>query len=221
MDQQTPKYGIVLLAFAVACALTYWIRLKPVPAVIDVDLGGLPITLGDWHGEDAAVDEETRKGIGADELVSRIYSDGSLDDVALLVVYRKYGRRGFVHRPEMCFPAAGYEIIGKGHTKVPYGSRDVDAIRVVAQKEGDKVVILYWYVSGERTVADFARQQLLMALDRLSPHKYGWAFIRVTCPVLYSEEDAVERMRSFLNVTSGPLKQTLTHSQHSDAGSGD
>jgi EpsI family protein len=213
MDQQTPKYWLVLVAFIVACAATFWIKLKPVEARFSADLASLPMTIGSWQGETAPVDAEVEKSLEADGLISRIYTGEMGDTVQLLVVYRKYGRRGFVHRPEMCFPAAGYEIVSKSLTTVPYHGRKVQATKIIAQKDGGSVVILYWYASGERTEASFVKQQVWMAMDRLKPYKYGWAFIRVTCPVVYSESDTMDRLQDFLSAASRPLTNTLTRSR--------
>lgn len=218
MVQQTPKYGIVLAAFVVACAVTYWIGLRPVPAIFDADLKSLPMKLDSWQGSDLPLDAVTRRILGADEVISRSYTDELPEPVNLLVVYRKYGRRDFAHRPEACFPASGYEIVVKRHAKVPYGGKDVDAIQVIAQKEEERVLILYWFASGGKTEANFAKQQLLMALDRLSPRKFGWAFIRVTCPVFYSDEDTMQRIRTFMSTASRPLEDALTQAKHRDSG---
>jgi EpsI family protein len=208
----------VLAAFAVACAVTYYISFKPVQAVFDADLNSLPMRLDSWQGRDLPLDAETRKILGADEVISRSYGDDLPDDVSLLVVYRKYGRRDFAHRPEMCFPASGYEIVAKRHAKVPYGGRDIDAMQVVAQKGDERVLILYWFASGGKTEANFAKQQLWMALDRLTPHKFGWAFIRLTCPVYYSDEDTMRRVRGFMSTASRPLEDALTKARDRDSG---
>lgn len=211
MAEQTPKYGLVLIMFAAACVLTYAVRLQPVRALQNADLKSLPMKIGDWRGEDWALDPKIEKSLGADDVISRSYNDGLPDNVVLFVIYRKYGRREFVHRPEACYPAAGYEITSKGYTTVPYAGRQITAYKVVAQKnEFDKQVIVYWFVSGKRTEASFVKQQIWMALDRIRPRKYGWAFVRIACPVIYSEEDALGRIREFLSKASAHLEKTLT-----------
>ena len=119
--------------------------------------------------------------MGADSYLCRSYSEPDSNEyLQLLVVYRKYGRRGFVHRPEMCYPASGYELATNGYTTVPYNGKNVKAVEITATNEADKQLVIYWYASGERTQANFVWQQVSMALDRLQPRKYGWAFIRLS-----------------------------------------
>jgi EpsI family protein len=128
----------------------------------------------------------------------------------MLIVYRKYGRRDFAHRPELCYPAAGWEITGKTYTKMFYNGKAIDARLVTAEKDIGREVIAYWFASGDRTEANFAKQQLWMAMDRMQDRRYGWAFIRINVPVLYSDEEALEAARSFLKEMDKPLMKALT-----------
>jgi EpsI family protein len=138
--------------------------------------------------------------------------------LGLLVVYRRYGRRDFAHRPEACYPAAGWEITGKRSTRVPYAGKNVDAVEVAARRGDVREVVVYWFASGRRTEANYIRQQVTMALDRLRPHKYGWAFIRVNSRVTVSEEATLSDIRRFLRTASGPLFTALTRSQSRSSG---
>ena len=211
MDKRTPNYKLVLAILVVVCAATYWARLKPVRVLFTADLDALPKAVGSWTGRDLAIDQPIRQSMNADRILARTYTNAGGDfGITLWIVYRKFGRRDFVHRPEMCYPAAGWEITGKGRTTVPHGGRDIQAVKITAERGFDREVIVYWFASGERTEASFARQQLLMALDRLRTQKYGWAFIRVNCPIADTEEDTLKQIRAFLSAASTPLSNVLT-----------
>jgi len=210
MDQRTPNYKLILGILVVVCAATYWARLKPVRVLFTADLDALPKAIGSWTGADMPVEQPIREILNADKILSRSYVNTDEDSgLSLWIVYRKFGRRDFAHRPEMCYPASGWEITGKGRTTVPYGGRDIQAVKVVAEKGLDSEVIVYWFASGERTEASFAKQQLWMALDRLRTQKYGWAFIRVSCLITDTEENALKRIRGFLSAASIPLAKVL------------
>lgn len=214
MVKRTPKYYPVLIMLIISTAITYWIHSRPVKVLYTANLAALPANMNGWHGKDAKLDASTKQALDADEVLSRNYINQSMDaGLNLLVVYRKLGRRGFAHRPEMCYPAQGWEIISKSYTTVPYGGKDVQAVRVVAQKNDEKDVIIYWFASGRKVEASFVKQQLWMALDRLQTRKYGWAFIRISSPVIISEDDTMKQIRSFVKSASNPLIGTLTGSQ--------
>jgi len=211
MGKRTPNYLVVLLLFVVAGAATYHVRGRPVKVTFAANLAAFPMKLGTWQGVNDEMTPEVQKGIGADSVVARTYTQpGSDYYMGLLVAYRKYGRRGFVHRPEMCYPAAGWEIVGQGYANVPYNGRNTRAVKIVAEKQDAKEVVLYWFASGERVEANYVRQQLWMALDRLQTQKYGWAFIRINSPVITSEEDTLRQIREFMASASDPLVRVLT-----------
>lgn len=217
MVKSKPNYLIVFLMFLTAAGATHWIRSRADTVLFDADPASMPIVLGTWTGEDAQLAVDTQSALEADEVLYRRYVESSeLQPLDFLVVYRKYGRRGFVHRPEMCYPAAGWEIVHKSYTTVPYGGRDIQSVKIVAQKDQEQEVIVYWFASGDQVEANFVKQQIRMAMDRLHPRKYGWAFIRISSPVVVSEEETMRHIREFVKTASEPLTDTLTgaHSQH-------
>lgn len=214
MVKPAPNYFLVLLMFLIAAAGTYWVSSKPVKVLYNPDMDSFPRSIGSWNGNNLDLDAETKKVLDADEVLFRKYaSDSSNTDMGLLVVFRKFGRRGFAHRPEMCYPASGWEIISKSYTTVPYGGKNIQAFKVVAQKDNAKEIIVYWFASGQQVEANFAKQQLWMSLDRLKTKKYGWAFIRINSPVVSTEDDTMKQIRSFVRTASSPLMSTLTGSQ--------
>lgn len=220
MGKRSPNYIIVIALLVVTATISYWVRYKPVEALHTPDLTAFPRTIGPWTGEDQAMTEDVAEGIEADEYLWRVYlDDDDLNYLGLLVVYRKYGRRGFVHRPEMCYPAAGWELPTKRYVTLPYNGDQVKARLVNATRADEKELVLYWFVSGDRIEGSYVKQQYLMALDRMQTNKYGWAFVRINVPVIYSEEDALEHVRKFLGMASGPLQDALLQSasRHSRA----
>ncbi len=210
MAEQKPKYIVVLLMLVAAGIVGCLIRSQPAEAKFSADFTSFPKRIGPYRGTDQLIDKQTLADIDADSYLCRIYSEpGSDQYLQLLIVYRKYGRRGFVHRPERCYPAQGYELVTQGYTTVPYNRKRVGAVKITARSESDRQLIIYWYASGERTQANFIWQQLAMALDRLQPRKYGWAFIRLSVSMPNSEKDALAQAGRFLQDADKPLTTCL------------
>ncbi|MCL5103632.1 MAG: EpsI family protein [Armatimonadetes bacterium] len=211
MVKRPPNYLLVLIILIVSNGISYWAYCRPPVVLSDAAFGLVPMNIGDWQGQDIMMDEQTRKDIGADQVFFRTYSRSNGDrPVEVLVVYRKYGRRGFVHRPELCYPGSGFQISDKRLTKIPYAGVETEAITLNARKDDYKEVVLYWFASGKRLESNYLRQQYLMAFDRLQTQKYGWAFIRINSPVTKSEDDTIKEIRAFLSVASEPLFKSLT-----------
>jgi len=211
MAEPKPNYILVIVLTLVAAAASQWINTRSPEPTFVAPLNRFPTEVGSWRGSDIEVNRATVASMKADKYLWRQYSDSKTGQpLGLLVIYRKYGRREFSHRPELCYPALGWELIRKTYTTVPFDGRQIRARLVIAEKQGAREVVAYWFASGHRTEANFVKQQLRMALDRLQRQRYGWAFIRINLPVMYSDLDALQRMRGFLRTGEKPLMEALT-----------
>jgi EpsI family protein len=188
----------------------YWSDTKTPSIDFSAKLANLPMNIDKWHGRDVALTGVVRNALNADDILSRQYLDPVTQQrLGLLIVYRKYGRRDFAHRPELCYPASGYELPEKTYTTVPYNGKDVSARMVVAEKNDTREIVMYWFASGNRTESNYVKQQLWMSLDRLQKQKYGWAFIRVNVPVIYNNDASMDAARDFLHAAEEPLMKVL------------
>ncbi len=147
----------------------------------------------------------------ADSYVDREYVNSNTGQrVELLVVYRRYGRREFAHRPELCFPAAGYSIQKNGPMPLHWAGRDVPAVYITANRQGEQNNLAYFFASGKRTESDFIRQQIWMAFERLIPNKNGWTFIRLQSPTVTTSQDAVAAQQDFMRAIAPDLERVIT-----------
>lgn len=210
MAEHTRRYVITaLLTIGTAC-LSGFISQRQADVGFSARLDTLPMRVGPWMGQDVRMDAGTRNALSADSLLLRVYTHSTTRrQIGLLIVYRKYGRREFAHRPELCYPAAGWEIVRKAYTKMPYAGRDVTARLVVAEKGGSRESIAYWFASGHRTEANYVKQQARMALDRMHKHRYGWAFVRTNIPEACGRTEAVDLTREFVRDLERPLAKVL------------
>ncbi len=205
------RYVLIVSLIAASAVCSQILASKTPQVMFSPRLSTLPLQIDTWKGRDLELTQEISKALNADTIINRQYNDTQTGmPIGLLAVYRKYGRRDFAHRPELCYPAAGWEIIKKDYTTVRYNGKDIQARLVIAQKDRYRDVILYWFASGDRTEANFAKQQLWMALDRVQPRKYGWAFIRINAPVIYSDEDTLSQARLFMECADKPFVSLLT-----------
>lgn len=213
MVKRAPNYALVLVLILVTALVAYRLREKPMPVLLNSQLASFPLSLPNWVGQDVGIPAEVRSLLNADDVLSRNYASAETGEAAgLLVVYRKYGRRDFIHRPELCYPSQGWKIVESGRTRMPYNGNEVQATKVVAEKDGAREIIVYWFASGSRTESNYLKQQYLMALDRFQTQKYGWAFVRINCAVMYSDAETIKTMRDLAASASQPLVSILTGS---------
>jgi EpsI family protein len=214
MAKRSPNYVVILVLLLAATTITYWARLRPPIVIAGAHLNSLPTVLGRWsrQGQDGEVEKDILAGWGVspDNFLIRTYANPRGDSVELLVVYKGLDRRGW-HLSEMCFTGSGFNVT-QGLAHVPYAGHTVSAVELVAvdSQTSARKVAVYLFACGKHTESSFLKQQASMALSRLRPPKYGWAYVRVTTPALGSEEDAMSSIRDFLKVASGPLVKALT-----------
>jgi EpsI family protein len=221
-----PSAVVPALLLGVAAAISIALAIRPSAQASAADVTQLPLEIAEWRGVDRPIDDQTMKQQEADSFLYRRYVRPTGEVLDFMVVYRRYGRREFAHRPDQCYPAGGYIITQKDVTTLPWAGRDDPAVRLEADGhlvelgDGQRGVpdetVSYVFVSGNRSESDFLRQQLWMALERLMPNKNGWTFLRLSVPHIRRDgssltaEEAVAVQRDFLNAVGPELRRILT-----------
>ena len=115
----------------------------------------LPTVLGTWHSiGEAHLDPETLKLAGSSDHIIRSYTDSKTGEtVSVLVVYG-LAYSVFGHSPEVCYPAGGYQAVGKAEdhefslpgsaTPVRYRSKFFSKT-VASVTRSHEVLWLFWH----------------------------------------------------------------------------
>jgi len=114
-------------------------------------LAGLPMRLGDWQGVDLPIQNSFALP-AADEVLSRSYVPiGERQGVSLYVGTGIRFRDLMGHRPEACYPAAGWVLLDEKSLSLPLrDGRSLDCRLTCFQREGldsDTITVLNCYVS--------------------------------------------------------------------------
>ncbi len=76
-------------------------------------LSALPLHLGEWTGHEIQLDPRVVRATDTEDHVSRVYArPGSLEALSLFVGYGVRLRDLSRHRPEVCYPSAGWTLEG-------------------------------------------------------------------------------------------------------------
>ena len=193
------------------------------------DVTLLPTAFGSWvmtgsektDPKNLSLGDATAQALALDSYTQRTYMNRATGrQIVLLLEYRRLGRGAFNHRPEACYPAAGYAMTGRTTTPIIYGGRPAEAVTIVADYQGHQgrshQVLLYWFTTGRRVESNFLKQQVEMALGRLQPDKNGWAFVRLVCErrpgdnVATFNADALAAEKDFVRQASPAIIQTIS-----------
>ncbi|MCP3730831.1 EpsI family protein [Sphingomonas sp. MG17] len=104
-----------------------------------------------------------------EQLLTRVYSAADAAAVMLVLAYSSVQEgRLQVHRPEVCYPAAGFRILSNEVKYVPLGQgRMLPARFLVAEREDRRECIIYWTRVGDALPTRWRDQRIAMAKSNL------------------------------------------------------
>jgi EpsI family protein len=187
---------------------------EPVP--IRESFVTFPMELGPWRGSRSQdFTKEILDVLGVDEYLNRAYRTDKAY-LGLYVGYYQSQRQGdAIHSPLNCLPGAGWEPISRSYLPVtvqatPGGpTQEISINRYLIRKGLDTQVVLYWYQSHGRVVANEYASKVYMVWDAIRSNRTDAAMVRIVSPVLGSgateadaERAAVEFVKTIFPLLS-------------------
>lgn len=179
-------------------------------------LAEVPLGLDAWEGRDLPrLSADILQVLGADDYLNRMYVRQSRDVVSLYVGFYQSQRNGdTIHSPMNCLPGAGWQPMTTAAVEVPLsdGSAAIHAKRVLIQKGPDRQVVLYWYQSHGRSIANEYVSKAYMIYDAFRLNRSDAALVRVVSPVLSSEsseDPALQRAVDFVQAFAPRIERFL------------
>lgn len=162
--------GVLSLAAVAGLGAAVW---KPRAKLADtrppIKLDTLfPTRFGDWSADLnvpvqlVSPDQQAVLDKIYNQTLSRVYVDSTGQRVMLSVAYggdQSDGTRA--HRPEVCYPAQGFQIMQSGTGDLALQSGKVLPVRQLIAKQGARIEpITYWITVGDRTTLSGTEQKL-------------------------------------------------------------
>jgi EpsI family protein len=173
-----------------------------------------PTRIGDWSGRKLAdFDQRVLDILGVDEYLNWTLTRGSAH-VGLYVGYWGSQRHGdTIHSPLNCLPGSGWQPVSRGILPIAVSGeggapRTIGVNRIVIEKGLDRQLVLYWYQSHNRIVANEYAGKVYTVLDAIRYNRSDAAMIRIVRPIagnsfqaeLAAERDAVDAVRALFPV---------------------
>jgi EpsI family protein len=189
----------IVLALLFAAGL-YGTRAGSAETVVPREsLAALPVTLGDWHGQEAApLADDVLAQLGVDDYVNRQYLRPGFAPVGVYVGYYASQRQGdTIHSPQNCLPGAGWRPVETGVTSLQAGGRTVPVNQFVIQKGLDRQVVFYWYQGRGRVIANEYQNKALLMLDAARLHRTNGGLVRMISPIVSTADAAKAELSAF------------------------
>ena len=157
----------------------------PVPG----PLKNLPSEFGSWKlAQIGVVDDDTLSVLRADDVVSRDYVSGNTQANLFLAYFRTQRAGAAPHSPRNCLPGSGWEPVAdeSGRIDVPVEGQSIHINKYVVANGDDESVVLYWYQSQGRVIADEFAAKFFLIEDSIRRHRSDTALVRVVVPVTFN-----------------------------------
>ena len=146
-----------------------------------------PSQVHDWFSNELPFSPGVEAVLSPDFYVYKTFSKEAASPVTLLLLrYNNIEKADLSHSPTVCLTGQGWEIkkvseqtIETGIAAIP----QVHANRILLQKLDTRMVVLYWYQSVDRSLANRGYQKLILFLDYFSGKPVTNAFVRLSSPV--------------------------------------
>jgi EpsI family protein len=180
-----------------------------------------PLRLDGWTGRDLAMEESVLELLNLTDYVMRVYTPSAGEEtgderqaaasVWLYVGYYGSQRTGATyHSPKNCLPGGGWQFRSMEEvTGVIPGEPALAINRVVIEKGLERQMILYWYQDRGRVVASEYAAKVFLVWDAITQNRTDGALVRISTPVLGSEEEAFRHAVAFVEASWEPLSGHL------------
>lgn len=184
--------ALIFLTIAVGTGLMSTI-LRPAPVTTNIssaiDLDAMvPVAFGGWSLVQtpvrAVIDPAARQNADRvySQVLNRTYRNTQTGSVIMLsiAINRAQTKQEQAHRPEICYPAQGFEIgrIEQKHLSISDGH--IPTSRLVAQQNTRVEPVTYWIRIGDRLASGWLGQKTAGVLHRMSGAQSGGLLFRVS-----------------------------------------
>ena len=189
------KYIRVLTVVLAAQAVLFYSASHGESTPLAMPLSAFPTNFGNWSMiQEGVVEKETLDVLRADDTLTREYAnpDGAVN---LFIAYFRTQRTGqSPHSPKNCLPGSGWQPSENDRINITTGGDTIRINRYVVSKGEEESVVLYWYQSQGRVIADEFAARFYLIEDSIRKHRSDTSLVRVVAPVLGQQRERAEQI---------------------------
>jgi EpsI family protein len=189
------KYLRVLSVVLIAQAVLFYSASHGESTPLAKPLSDFPILLGNWSlAQEGYIDQETRDALKADDTLTRWYTSAE-GGANLFIAYFKTQRTGqSPHSPKNCLPGTGWQPTENSRIDVTAGGDRIRVNRYVVSRGEDEDVVLYWYQSQGRVIANEFAAKFYLVEDSIRKHRSDTSLVRIVVPIRGMSRERAEQV---------------------------
>ena len=149
---------------------------KTKPAGISLKL---PIWVGNWIGDDAAITQREIEVLAKDtQFARKVYTSPEGDTISVSIILSGDDMTTSIHRPERCLPAQGWSLVNTSQRTITLPNSAVlkttrlSNVREMTAKENQRFLLpnltYYWFVGYNQTTPSHFTRTMLDLRDRIT-----------------------------------------------------
>jgi len=188
------KFTIVLTLVLIVQTALFYRASRGEQTFSALPLEGFPLTSGIWTtAQESQIDADTQAVLKADDTMSRWYvsPEGGAE---LFVAFFKSQRNGqSPHSPKNCLPGSGWQPSESGVVDIPTSAGTIHVNHYVVAKGDNQSLVLYWYQSHGRVIADEFAAKFYLVADSIRTHRSDTALVRIVVPIRPGQNAVAEK----------------------------
>jgi EpsI family protein len=190
------KPAILITAILLGQTMLLFASIRPEVIPASRPLAEVPSAVDSWKMvREYPIEAEVQEVLKADDTLNRMYVSGTMG-VNLFVASFKSQRNGKApHSPKNCLPGSGWLPVSSGTATLDVGrSEPINVNRYVISYGNERSLVLYWYQSRDRVVADEFKAKFYVMYDAMRLNRTDTALVRVIVPVVDKNDEAAEKV---------------------------
>ncbi len=175
----------------------------------------IPQQIGAWTAtREGVTEQEILDLLRADDTLDRSYTDtANSRSAGLFVAFYKSQRAGVSpHSPKVCLPGSGWLPTASSHidVSIPGSAEPINVNRYEVSRGELRSVVLYWYQTNRRVLADEFQAKAYLMWDGLRYRRSDSSLVRVVVPVANGDFNTANQTAiDFVQAIFGPVREFL------------
>lgn len=174
LSQRLDRRGVLIgSGLAAAGAVSYLASPKAIAKPIGPEAfrDSIPAQVGGWtsrKSQEVVLPPQDESNKLYENQETRVYQGPGLPAIMFLVAFSSIQQNDVqVHRPEICYPASGFQILKTAPTQISYRGQSFAGRELIAHRGGLHERVIYWIRVGNSFPTSWREQRITMALGNL------------------------------------------------------
>lgn len=156
---------------------------RRIPEPLAIPLDRIDRQIAGWTAfKELSLHPGTLRSLDATAHLARLYRKGDMDLDLFIAFYAQQRAGESMHSPKHCLPGTGWEIWKHDSALVPVQGQKFEINKYSIQSSGTRMLMLYWYQSKDRIIANEYMGKILLARDSLLNGHTAGSIVRIMLP---------------------------------------